>query len=660
MEGQDAWYPPNAYHTYWTLELLERLERKFPDDYKSLDAKLNIQLRRNQMQEWAKQRTGVQIALHSANSSVLDSDQLAWSLAISLKSPEEYQSKLSQQDFIRQALRYLFSTQTEVGTWRHYAPLFHYKRTGNAYCLVFETFAVLLKEALQTDAGFVRTALKDYFWELVKLWRYADATKTNLIDGGERDGLPEGSYELRKFGWSSGHRTNQLHPESWTTASVFDYAQSLRRLIGLWAKDEALASLRHSRPYPKSQTALKELDERTNVWHRSAGLTDRICSMFINPANLDKGNEDLDPDVHVLDKDHPRSAILFGPPGTSKTTIAKAIAGAVGWEYVELHASDFVAEGLPNVQHTADLIFRKLMQLDHAVVLFDEVDELVRERDAGSDAFGRFLTTSMLPKIAELWKARKILYFVATNHIKYFDRAITRSERFDAVLFVSPPAFDTKRKEVLRILRDFYLPKRELKFAVTAADIESALPREYCKKLGQKQSKDSKQDSEGPKVPLPKKHALAKFALLRWDELPELALRLYQHAGGTDSITTKILESALIAINDDSWRDMNAYCEFINGQSFERRDFSVRSVWVIDKPLPSDIKTCASVVDKNKILWFVASADDPAKVPIPRFLVHKTSPGHVQLMETPASGATAKPAQLQAKPRKRTGATRKR
>jgi len=534
---EDNWYPPNAYHTYWTLELLSALSRKFEKEYVRLDKKLKLAILSEKMRLWAREALGCQVSLHSAESSMLDSDQLAWSLAVILRSPENIQANLAEQDLIKHAVHCLFETQTKVGSWRHYAPLFHYRDSGNAYCYVFESFAELLRWSLNPRARFVRTVLKTHFGNLIKLWQYARFTQVPF----------ENSLNPKAVGWSSGHRTGKAEPESWATASVFLFSQYLRRLVGIWAREEALATLPKQPTYPSRKEAREKLTSRTRTWTSESGLKKYLLREFAKHHSPESEEDLIEPDKQPIEDNNYRAAILYGPPGTGKTTIARALAGMIGWDYIELHASHFVADGLPYVQRTANDIFKKLMEIDHAVVLFDEIDELVREREGEeADAFGRFLTTSMLPKLAELWKSRKIIYFVATNHISYFDRAITRSGRFDTSVFISPPSFASKKTELKKILAG---RGRPMEFKVSKADIELA--------MFDPETKDNGKDLADKEIP--KENALAKFVLLRWDELEDLATSLSRDSTRSNSINKERLARALQGVVRRTQRDLFDY-----------------------------------------------------------------------------------------------------
>ena len=625
---QKSWYKPNAYHTYWTLELLRILEddSKFEEARKKSEQVKKALALRPQLRQWARQQLGVQVALHSADSSVLDSDQLAWSIAILISQPPNYRSNLAEQDLIRQAIKCLFSTQEQVGTWRHYAPLFHYPHAGNAYCYVFETFATILREALRPEAEFVRAVLKQYFTPLVQLWQYAISTQTKREKG--------------QLAWSSGHR-NKPALESWATASVFAYAQTLRRLVGIWTREEALTTLNY-RPTMPAEEAQKEIVKRSDIW-TCADLADRLWSMFINPVSCDRIQNQPDPDQPLIEDKAPRSAILFGPPGTSKTYLVRAVAGAIGWRYIELHPSHFVAEGLPNVQHTADGIFKKLMELDHAVVLFDEIDELVRERDIEPDQFGRFLTTSMLPRLAELWKGRKVMYFVATNHIEYFDRAVTRSERFDAIMFMSPPSFAAKTKKLLDILKDTYRVEPTLALDVTKEAIEKAMPTLRCEQLEKEIDRDIRERIGAERIR--EECILAKFALLRWDELHDLALHLDASLGGEKIVSKRALAGALAQIKDGGSRRLVDYCRFRSDpQNYERFDASRNARWIISEvqgftgsvaELPHPVK------EEDGVRIVDAPVGPVGNVKVPGYIAERagsgSAPGRIRLRKAPTT-----------------------
>jgi hypothetical protein len=634
---EDQWYPPNAFHTYWTLEILDLMKTmpEYRAEYERLSDPNALDLSRkcDGMVLWARQQLGTQLGLHSASplSSVLDSDQLAWSLAIFLAFDETLTMNVESRDFLKQAFKCLFSTQTD-GTWRHYKPLFHYKKAGNAYCYVFETFAVLLQRALEekAEAEMVLDLLKPYCNNLMDLWRYADSTKIPVPR------LPGG----KELGWCSGHRTNVTEPESWVTASVFSYAQALRRLLGIWCREEALTNRKAPRNRQHRDDAAKDMAARGDTWRvNKEPVSERLWTMFVNPARMHECLDKLEPDSQPIQKNHARSAILFGPPGTSKTTLVRSLADLIEWDYVEIHASHFVAEGLPEVQKTADRIFKQLSELDHAVVLFDEIDELVRERDVEKDAFGRFLTTSMLPKLAELWEARNILYFVATNHINYFDSAIIRSHRFDALILVSPSSFEVKINELVRLLSELYQLKAQ--FAVSKEQIQKELNEVISSSVPKPESLGVPQAGEAPQEgaldyyreqKLDPKLALAKFALLRWDELHELAFRLAHILPAASSepkiISADIFRDALNAVADTEWRKNKSYLDYFRDTQSERRDYQMLNFWQVKNTLEASLP---DVVVANGSKWLAKTADSLKDIKIPGFELLPVPSGGVEI-----------------------------
>lgn len=585
------WYPPNGFHTYWFLVLLEKIEATWPTEFHDLNREWTtkrapFERTREEMLLWARNIVGFQSSLHSAASPAADSDQLAWGLAILMQFDKSLHASLGAQDFVQYGLRSLFAAQTPIGIWRSGAPLFHYPTSGNAHCYVFETFSELLKAALidRAQGNFLRRALRPYCGSLLHLWKYAVATAVPL----ER--------AERQFAWTSGHRVNHKEPEGWATASVFAYSQSLRRLVGIWTREEAARDLEVKKPSALPGDAFANLVERGDTWVKAPGCdaASKLFSLYVNPTTMVATHQfDYEPDYQVIPDRHARGAILFGPPGTSKTTLARNVANAIGWDYVELHASHFVAEGLPSVQKTANNIFDRLRELDRTVILFDEIDELVRTRDGhDGDAFGRFLTTSMLPKLAELWQGRRVIYFVATNHIKYFDPAIVRAQRFDAKILVGPPSYERKRKQLYKLFAEKGVHVDSL--SVTKEEIDKAI-LEIAGAEGTAHTQNEKVHIEGVGL-------LAKYLLLRWDQLNELVENSKTGEAETISITPELLKNALKLVHDPTLDRRDTYIEYVESEAHEVQDFNRIEVLRIEGDFPPEL---AKYVTTNNSVQYI-------------------------------------------------------
>src|SRR5215470_4290399 len=76
----------------------------------------------------------------------------------------------------------------------------------------------------------------------------------------------------------------------------------------------------------------------------------------------------------------PRAIVLFGPPGTGKTTFAKGAASRLGWPFVELFPSRLAGESPAGLAAALREAFALIAELDKVVVFIDEVEEIAGTR----------------------------------------------------------------------------------------------------------------------------------------------------------------------------------------------------------------------------------------------------------------------------------------
>ena len=147
----------------------------------------------------------------------------------------------------------------------------------------------------------------------------------------------------------------------------------------------------------------------------------------------------------------PKAVILFGPPGTGKTSFAKAVAGRLGWPFVEIFPSRLATPGVAMPAALRE-VFANLNELDAAVVFIDEVEEIAGSRSGIPSDPAHGVTNELLKLIPTFRQHDERLLICATNSVSSLDSAFLRPGRFDYIIPVGPPDEAARKAIWLRYL----------------------------------------------------------------------------------------------------------------------------------------------------------------------------------------------------------------
>ena len=162
-----------------------------------------------------------------------------------------------------------------------------------------------------------------------------------------------------------------------------------------------------------------------------------------------------DPDrFSKLGASPPRGVLLFGPPGTGKTMLARAVAAQAGVDFFSASGSSFVEMFVGRGAARIRRLFKEARGSGRAVIFIDELDAIGGSRGGGGGDGGTSEREQALNQLlVELDGFERdpgmVIVIAASNHVDKLDKALLRPGRFDRQVLVAPPDRDG-REAILR------------------------------------------------------------------------------------------------------------------------------------------------------------------------------------------------------------------
>ena len=152
-----------------------------------------------------------------------------------------------------------------------------------------------------------------------------------------------------------------------------------------------------------------------------------------------------------------KGIIFFGPPGTGKTMMMRALANELHAAFYYVKSANLISAYPGESERKLNEIFAVAKKHTPCVLFFDEIDNIASSRLAETDDIHRHLLSQFLQEMDGFEKLNRVLIVGATNIPNALDAAALRPGRMDRVIYMYLPDAGGRKK-----IFEIYLSKLPL------------------------------------------------------------------------------------------------------------------------------------------------------------------------------------------------------
>ena len=134
-----------------------------------------------------------------------------------------------------------------------------------------------------------------------------------------------------------------------------------------------------------------------------------------------------------------KGLLLFGPPGTGKTTLARVIANETKMKLIVVNASSFLNMYVGESEKNLVDVFKKARAQAPCIICFDEIESFLMDRSKAERSYETSIVSTFLTQMDGYVNLKDVLVIATTNNPTLIDPAALRPGRFDKLIYVGVP-----------------------------------------------------------------------------------------------------------------------------------------------------------------------------------------------------------------------------